>query len=138
MLVVVLDHLVRVHDDRDEEGEDHVDEETDETVKVDPAEHPNQDRLMHGDRVEGGEHVVPIDQAEQALAGGHKGGELEVVGAEDGPAGKDKAEVDEGGAEQEAKHIRSSTLDCEDQDIVGLEEAEEAEKSAPGEERPDP
>ena len=138
MLVVVLDHLVRVHDDRDEEGEDHVDEEADETVKVDPAEHPNQDRLMHGDRVEGGEHVVPVDQAEQALAGGHKGGELEVVGAEDDPAGQDKAKVDEEGAEQEAKHIRSSTLDCEDEHIVGLEEAEEAEKSAPGEERPDP
>ena len=37
MLVVVLDHLVRVHDDRDEQGEHHVDEQTDEEVEVDTA-----------------------------------------------------------------------------------------------------
>ena len=36
-LVAVLDDLVGVHDDRDEEGEHHVDEEADEYIQVDPA-----------------------------------------------------------------------------------------------------
>ena len=37
VLVVVLDHLVRVHDDRDEQGEDDIDEQADEEVEVDSA-----------------------------------------------------------------------------------------------------
>ena len=37
-VVAVLDDLVGVHDDRDEQGEHHVDEQTDEEVEVDTAE----------------------------------------------------------------------------------------------------
>ena len=36
-VIAVLDDLVGVHDDRDEEGEHHVDEEADEYIQVDPA-----------------------------------------------------------------------------------------------------
>ena len=36
--IAVLDDLVGVHDDRDEQGEHHVDEQTDEEVEVDTAE----------------------------------------------------------------------------------------------------
>ena len=37
-IVAVLDDLVGVHDDRDEQGEHHVDEQTDEEIEVDTAE----------------------------------------------------------------------------------------------------
>jgi len=44
-VMVVLDHLIGVHDDRDEEGEDHVDEEGAEEVEVGLAVHPHTPRL---------------------------------------------------------------------------------------------
>ena len=131
-LVAVLDHPVRVHYDRDEEGEHHIDEEANEPIKVEPAEDPNRDGVVHGNRVEGGKHVVPVDEAEQALAGGHERGKLEVVGSEDRPAGQDEARVDEGGAKEEAKHVGRCTFHGEDEDVVGLEEAEVPKKAAPG------
>ena len=37
-VVAVLDDLVGVHDDRDEQGQHHVDEQTDEEVEVNTAE----------------------------------------------------------------------------------------------------
>ena len=76
--------------------------------------HPDGEGALHGDGVEGGEHVVPVDQAEQALTGGHEGGKLEVVGSEDRPASQDEAGVDEGGAEDEAKHVGCCTFQGED------------------------
>ena len=39
-MVVYLQHPVRVHDDRDEEGEDAVDEKGDEAVEVEAGEVP--------------------------------------------------------------------------------------------------
>lgn len=61
-----LDGAVGVGDDGDEKAEDHVDEERYEAVEVDPAEDPNQAALLlHV--LEGGEHVVPVDQREQTL-----------------------------------------------------------------------
>lgn len=61
-----LDGAVGVRDDGDEEAEDHVDEERYEAVEVDPAKDPNQAALLlHV--LEGGEHVVSVDQREQTL-----------------------------------------------------------------------
>lgn len=61
-----LDGGVGVGDDGDEKAEDHVDEERYEGVEVDPAEDPNKAALLvHV--LEGGEHVVPVDEGEQAL-----------------------------------------------------------------------
>lgn len=61
-----LDGGVGVGDDGDEEAEDHVDEERYEGVEVDPAENPNKAALLvHV--LKGGEHVVPVDEGEQAL-----------------------------------------------------------------------
>lgn len=62
----MLDGVIGVGDEGDEEAEDHVDEEGDEGVEVDPAEGPHQlALLLHV--LEGGEHVVPVDQREQTL-----------------------------------------------------------------------
>ncbi len=44
-LMSMLDNLVGVHDDRDEEGEHHVDEEGAEEVEVRLAVHPHRPRL---------------------------------------------------------------------------------------------
>lgn len=61
-----LDGGVGVGDDGDEKAEDHVDEEGYEGVEVDPAENPNKAALLvHV--LKGGEHVVPVDEGEQAL-----------------------------------------------------------------------
>lgn len=92
-VVAVLDDLVGVHDDRDEQGEHHVDEQTDEEVEVDTAVDPDRQGPFHGDRVESGKHVVAVDQTEQTLTGAHQGGELEVVRAKDHPSSKGKADV---------------------------------------------
>lgn len=71
-----LDGVIGVRDDCDEEAEDHVDEERYEGVEVDPAEDPNQAALvLHV--LEGGIHVVPVDQGEQALRHRVQGSELE-------------------------------------------------------------
>ncbi len=44
-LMSMLDNLIGVHDDRDEEGEHHVDEEGAEEVEVRLAVHPHRPRL---------------------------------------------------------------------------------------------
>lgn len=68
-IVPHLDGVVGVGDEGDEEAEDHIDEERDKGVEIDPAEHPHQlALLLHV--LEGGVHVVAIDQGEQAL--GHR------------------------------------------------------------------
>lgn len=61
-----LDGGVGVGDDGDEKAEDHVDEERYEGVEVDPAENPDKAALL-GHVLKGGEHVVPVDEGEQAL-----------------------------------------------------------------------
>ena len=133
MFVIDLDDLVRVHDDGDEEGEDDVGEHTDEQEQVEPAVDANTQGLICGDGVEGGEDVVPVDESEQALQRGRDGFELEVVRSEDDPAGENEPEIDEGGAEEEAKDARSGTLHGEDEDVVGPEEAQVAEEAEPHE-----
>ena len=40
---------------------------------------------LHGYRLEGCEHIVPVDEGEEALRRGHDGLELEVVRTEDQP-----------------------------------------------------
>ena len=45
-VIAVLDDLVGVHDDRDEQGEHHVDEQTDEEVEVDTAEENYMRRMI--------------------------------------------------------------------------------------------
>ena len=45
-LVAILDDLVGVHDDGDEEGQHHVDEQADERVQVHPAVHPHGKRTL--------------------------------------------------------------------------------------------
>lgn len=61
-----LDGVVGVGDDCDEEAEDHVDEERHKGVEVDSAEDPHHAALVHH-VLEGGKHVVSVDQREQAL-----------------------------------------------------------------------
>lgn len=61
-----LDGVIGISDKGDEEAEDHVDEERDEGVEVDSAEKPHQvTLLLHV--LEGGIHVISVDQREQAL-----------------------------------------------------------------------
>ena len=70
-----LDGLVGAGDEGDEEAEDHVDEEADEGVQVDLAEEPHQVAvLLHFG--EGNEHIVPVDEGEEALGHHGKGSEL--------------------------------------------------------------
>ena len=45
--VAVLDNFIRVHNDRDEEREDNVDEQADEGVEVYPTVHPNSEGLLN-------------------------------------------------------------------------------------------
>ena len=61
-----LDGLVGVSDESDEEAEHHVDEEGDEGVEVEPAEEPHHVAPV-SHLQEGGVHVVPIDEGEEAL-----------------------------------------------------------------------
>ena len=61
-----LDGVVGVGDEGDEEAEDHVDEERNKGVEVDPAESPHQAALLlHV--LKGGEHIVSVDQREQTF-----------------------------------------------------------------------
>lgn len=70
-----LDGVVGVGDDCDEKAEDHVDEERHKGVEVNPAEDPHHAVLvLHV--LEGGKHVVSIDQGEQALRHRVQGAEL--------------------------------------------------------------
>lgn len=61
-----LDGLVGICDEGDKEWQHHVDEQGDEGVEVRPAEKPHQCVfvLQLG---KGGEHVVAVQQGEQAL-----------------------------------------------------------------------
>lgn len=61
-----LDGLIGVGDEGDEKRQHHVDEQGDEGVEVGPAEEPHQSVfvLQLG---EGGEHVVAVQQGEEAL-----------------------------------------------------------------------
>jgi len=133
-LVAVLDDLVGVHDDRDEEREHHVDEQAYKGVEVDSAVHPHRQRPILGDGLEGGKHIVAVDEGEQALRSRHDGFELEVVGSKDDPPSKHKPNIDEGGTHEEAKHVGGRPLHCQDQHVVGLEEAEVSEKTKPNQE----
>ena len=70
-----LDGVVGVGDDGDEEAEDHVDEERDKSIEVDPAEHPHHAALLlHV--LKGGKHVIPVDQREETLRHGVQGPKL--------------------------------------------------------------
>ena len=64
-----LNCIIGVHDDGQEERQDDVDEEGDEGVEVDPGEPPD-DGVLGGSRGEGGVHVIPVDEGEEALHGG--------------------------------------------------------------------
>ena len=59
--VIILDDLVRIHDDGNEERQDNVDEETDEGVEINSAVDPDRERL-HGNGTEGGEHVISVNE----------------------------------------------------------------------------
>lgn len=64
-----LDGVVGTSDERDEETQHHVDEETDEGVEVELGEEPDEAAasLLRLHRRECHEHVVPVDEREQAL-----------------------------------------------------------------------
>ena len=66
--VADLDGVVGACDERDEETEHHVDEQADEGVQVELREEPDQAAAallrLHGR--EGHEHVIPVDEREQA------------------------------------------------------------------------
>ena len=71
-----LDGLVGVSNESDEEAEHHVDEEGDEGVEVKSAEQPHHVALV-SHLQEGGVHVVPVDEREEALCHLGKRPELE-------------------------------------------------------------
>lgn len=61
-----LDGVIGVGNKCDKKAEDHVDEERHKGVEVDSAEDPHQTALLiHV--LEGGKHVVSVDQREQTL-----------------------------------------------------------------------
>lgn len=62
-----LDGLIGVSNESDEQTEHHVDEEGDEGVEVKSAEKPHHVALL-SHLQEGGVHVVPIDEREEALS----------------------------------------------------------------------
>jgi hypothetical protein len=45
---------------------------------------------MEVNKVEGGVHVITIDEGKEALRGGHETGKLEVIRTQDSPASKHK------------------------------------------------
>lgn len=61
-----LDGLVGVSDESNEQAEHHVDEKGDEGVEVESAEKPHHVALV-SHLQEGGVHVVPVDEGEEAL-----------------------------------------------------------------------
>ncbi len=61
-----LDGLIGAGNESDEEAEHHVNEEGDEGVEVDSAEQPHHVALVPHLQ-EGGVHVVPIDEREEAF-----------------------------------------------------------------------
>ena len=71
-----LDGLVGVSDESDEEAEHHVDEKGDEGVEVESAEEPHHVAVV-SHLQEGGVHVVPVDEGEEALRHLVEGSELE-------------------------------------------------------------
>ena len=68
LIIVGLDHLISVHNDGDEKWEDHVDEEHDKGVEVDPRECVNQP-VFGWHHAECGEHIVTVDQGKEGLRG---------------------------------------------------------------------
>ena len=130
-VIAVLDNLVGVHDDGDEEGEDHVGEQAHEHVQVHAAVGPHHRGPVLRECVKRREHVVPVDEREERLRGGHQAGELVVIGPQDEPAGQHKAGVEEAGAEQEPEDVGRRALHREDEHVVGAEEAEVAEQPKP-------
>ena len=74
-----MEGLVGVRDERDEHTEHHVDEEGDEDIEVDLGEDPGREgHPVHLNvRVE---HVVPVEEGEQALRRGGRVPELKGGG----------------------------------------------------------
>lgn len=65
-LLAHLDGVVRVGDERDEQTEHHVDEQRHKRVEIQAAEEPHHvTLLLHV--LEGGEHVVAVDEGKQTL-----------------------------------------------------------------------
>lgn len=64
-----LDGVIGTSDECNEEAEHHVDEKTDEGVEVELGEEPDEAAaaLLRLHRCECHEHVVPVDEREQAL-----------------------------------------------------------------------
>ena len=64
-----LDGVIGAGDERDEEAQHHVDEEADEGVEVELGEEPDEAAaaLLGLHRCERHEHVIPVDEREEAL-----------------------------------------------------------------------
>lgn len=91
-----LDGLIGVRDEGDEERQHHVDEQGDKGVEVGPAEEPHQSVfvLQLG---EGGEHVVAVQEGEQALRYTTQALKLLMVWPQYNPSTEGVAEVDHTG-----------------------------------------
>lgn len=101
---MVLDGFIGVCYQRDEEAEHHVDEEGDEGVEVDSAEKPHNVGFTP-QLQEGGVHVVPIDQREEALGHLVQCSKLIMIRPEYNPATEAVPEVDHDCATTETDHI---------------------------------
>jgi len=136
IVVAVLDDLIGVHDDGDEEGEHHIDEEADEGVEIKPAVNPHRKCFFHGDGAEGCKHVITIDEGEEAFRGGHESLKLEMIRAKDDPASKGKANIEEESTNEKSEHVWCSSFHGEYQHIVGLEESKIAKDAKPDQQVP--
>lgn len=132
-LSLMFDGLVSAGDERDEQRQDHVDEERDEGVQVDLAEQPHQGAaVLHFSKRH--EHVVPVNQGEEALRHHGQRPELHVVRTENDPAAEAVAQIDDGYAAAEPDHVGKCCSESDDEDIVLLEEREVAYDSDPNQE----
>ena len=69
--VVQLDRLVGIHNESNEQTEYDVDEETDESVQVNPTEPPENHGLVRHSR-KGRKHVIPINECKETLGSGRE------------------------------------------------------------------
>lgn len=109
-LLLCLGHngVVGSGDERDEEGQHHVDEEGDEGVEVDLAEDPHQRAtVLH--LSERDKHVVPVDQRKQALRHHGQGAKLGMIGPEHNPSTEAISQVNGSCTAAEADNVRESS-----------------------------
>ena len=97
-----LDSLIRVHNDGDEQGQNGVNKEADERVKVKLGEERRSSWLEHSECCK---HVIAIEQREESLRSYNQSSELWIERAEHQPAANDVAKVKRQRASKKLKNF---------------------------------